>query len=183
MDINDTKQNIFSTPIWGVMLSENYHNLDYIEYFKKFIDNKFLDEKFIIPDVNISEVGLFREFFKELIDYINFFAECVPKKELKILNAWSEIGLTRNINDGFNNPETTLKAVYFVNNINRKTNFFFANPLKRYQNCINNLDDYPLLPQSNGLIFYPNYLDYYYNINTPYKQDDPLMTINFNIGV
>ena len=73
--------------------------------------------------------------------------------------------------------------MFFLNDTNRDPGFYFKSPVQLDPKYLINYRDYPIKPQATGILIYPAWLDYFYRINTPYKSETPLMTINFNIGI
>lgn len=182
--MTDTQFDIFETPIWGYILSnEQYHVQDYINYI--------LDLQQTTPSVKKSNFGGWQSkddlnehgIFQELSDVIKSLASDILKNYTDrppyIQSMWANVNEKYTYNMTHSH-EGELSGVFYLTIPEDSGKLVMVNPSVRSDTKVIRNKNYPIQPQNLACIMFPSWLEHYVE---PNLSDKPRISMSFNIGV
>jgi len=181
--MNDNKFNVFNTPIWGFILSDQkYQAKDYID--------KLLDIETTEKSVRKSNFGGYQTrdnlceepIFRELCNSINFLGTNIVKEfngaPVSVKEMWGNINY-KYCSNGAHTHGLVLSGVFYLQIPKQCGNLVFCNPAVRSDGHLIRHSNYSVEPQELACIIFPSWLEHYVE---PNLSDDKRISLSFNIG-
>lgn len=176
------KIQLFSTPVWGFILSkESYHAEDYLNEIKELAETE--------PSVKKSNMGGFQTqdnlhkngVFRELCDNLENYASVILKEydiytKPKISEMWGNINRYKDFNASHVHSGV-LSGVFYLQTPENCGNLILITPTVRADASFIREKNYVIKPQNLACIIFPSWLEHYVE---PNLSQEERISLSFN---
>lgn len=186
MITKDIQENIFSVPIWGLILSDHkYESKDYIKCLKELQKTSLSVKKSNFGGYQSEDNLHLMPVFRELTIILKNKAKLIISEYtgndhiVQLSELWGNINTRHSFN--FNHTHGgVLSGVFYLQTPANCGRLVFKNPAVRSDISLIRAKDFVINPEPLGCIFFPSWLEHYVE---PNSSDEERISLSFNFEV
>lgn len=184
--MKDNRENIFFTPVWGVILNDQkYQARDYLDTILQMEQNTPGVKKsnmggYQTPD-NLHKVPIFRELVStlELMASQCFSDYTSNQNKMVVTEMWGNVNREL-CSNGAHTHGQDLSGVFYLKAPVNSGRLILCNPAVRADGRSFRASNYPITPEALACIFFPSWLEHYVEPN--YSKEERI-SISFNMKI
>ncbi len=184
--MKENQFNIFSVPIWGVILKDQKHqNSNYIERILEIEKNEPSEHKSNFGGFQTRDNINLEPVMREFVSVINNLSNSIInehngcKVEVEVKEMWGNINYKNNSN-GAHTHSGILSGVFYSKVPENSGRLVLCNPAVRADGKMFRTPNFSITPEPLSCIFFPSWLEHFVE---PNLSDDLRISISFNIDL
>lgn len=184
--MKNNQHNIFEVPLWGFVIRDQKHqNINYTEKILELEQDGYGVKKSNFGGFQTQDnLNTTEPIFKELVEILNDLSNRIAKEyklrqQLEVTELWGNVNRYKDYNSAHIHSGV-LSGVFYCKIPPESGKLIMCNPAVRSDAHPFRIENFPVVPQELGCIFFPSWLEHYVE---PNQSDEPRISISFNIDI